>query len=807
LKGIKDKIIPVIPAPSTKDWLIERKGYRRIENSYYESLFTLSNGYMGVRNTIDFEDPNSIPGIFIAGLYDNAPVVYTELANVPSWLKTDFSISLPDSCTNAKDFELVDGQGEFYQALDMKKGALYTTALLSTRNDQKIRVETFQFPHALYKELYFTVMKVRSVDSEGRVSVAFSLNNSMSNQGLYPWVKTYHFKTLDAGPLEYEGITIPGAKRYGIYMKSRTQASRLTLTQMTLTIPAVGYRNLCYEQKFFRNRAIEIFTLDLEKDKEYTFYRLVHNSVTHDSQKGENVITDRNKAGAFFYHFRGDMERLVETHLRSWEEKWEDAWIYLEGDEKALESIRFSVFQLLQAYDEKCENFSIPAKGLTGEGYKGHIFWDTEIFMFPFYLHTNPQAARKLLAYRTERMPVARENAEAEGMKGVRFPWESASTGREVTPYEIYDFVEEKKYFIYTGKEELHVTADIAYTVVRYYNATGDDTFMLQSGLPLLVETARYWASRVEWDEEKKGFVIRKVIGPDEFHEHVNNSYFTNYMASWNLKEAVKFAKLYHIPSLSEEEIERWEEIAEGIYLPQNESGILEEFEGYFDLEDIKITQWDSNYMPIIPKEVEKRIEKTKLIKQGDVVLLFYLHPNRFSRDVVEKNFHYYETRTVHSSSLSPMVYSIVGLHLGIEDSALKNFMRTSRVDLDDNQGNIRLGLHLAACGGTWQAVIGGFGGVIFNEKELILKPRLPESWKLLQFRIRWKGNRIKVTVTNSEHILELEEYEDSHYGKGSNFITVTIDGNKVQLDRKTKKRVVKNISKENKENLDSSIK
>ncbi len=799
----------IIPPKSPTDWLVERKGYKREENGYYESLFVLSNGYMGVRNTVDFSDTNTKPGIFIAGLYDKAPVVFSELAKIPSWLR--WEISGTSAQHKPMVFTLTEGKENLYQALDMQKGTLYSRFTLTALTDdnftvkeKKLLVEFFQFPHAIKKELFLSLINITPLNFTGRISVRFFLENTSSNEGLYPWVHVHHFKTTDIGFLERDILPhrakshLEGESHFerGIYLLSKTQATGMVLLQYSTTNFTSSLYNpkshASYTRGHLGEQAWEELSLDAREGETYSFDRIVINKFS-----AKLPITSLTKESIKEYKeiLSTEINTLIASHIEKWKNKWEDAWVYLEGDAKSLEAIRFNTFQLLQVYNELSPITSIPAKGLTGEGYRGHIFWDTEIFMFPFYLYTNPRAAKKLLLYRFERLPQARENAKNDGNEGARFPWESAESGKEVTPYEIYDFVEEKKYFIFTGREEIHVTSDIAYAVVQYFEATNDIEFFQKVGLPILIESARFWASRAEWDKEKKAFVIKKVIGPDEYHEHVNNSFFTNFMASWNLKESTKLLKqteknlknghLLNTPG--EEELKNWEKIANNIYLPINTEGIIEEFEGYFNLKNITINKWDQNHMPIIPEEIKNIVEKTQLIKQGDVVLLFHLHPEAFKPETVKKNFLYYEARTTHASSLSPMVYAIVGLKAGVEEAALRNFLRTSRVDLDNNQGNIQLGLHLAACGGTWQAVVNGFGGTCISKEGIKINPKLPKPWDLLEFRIKWRNNRVKIRITKERIDVELEEIDKQQERKIGNTdvkIPITINNNLYYLDQ-----------------------
>ncbi|KKC30124.1 trehalose and maltose hydrolase (phosphorylase) [Caldanaerobacter subterraneus subsp. pacificus DSM 12653] len=419
----------------------------------------------------------------------------------------------------------------------------------------------------------------------------------------------------------------------------------------------------------------------------------------------------------------------------------------------------------MSSVNEKDPWVSIGAKGLHGEGYKGHVFWDTEIFMLPFFIYVYPEAARTLLMYRYNMLDAARRNAALNGYKGAQYPWESADTGMEETPKWGFDY-KGNPVRIWTGDLEHHITADVAFAVWEYFRATNDIDFMLNFGAEIILETARFWASRCEYVEELDRYEINNVIGPDEFHEHVNNNAYTNYFAKWNIKKGLEiigelkenYPDYYYAItqkiSLTPEEVEKWKEVEKKIYIPYDkDKKLIEQFEGYFEKKDYVIEKFDENNMPVWPEGVDvTKLGDTQLIKQADVVMLMLLMPEEFDEETKGINYEYYEKRTMHKSSLSPSMYAIMGLKVGDHRNAYQSFIRSAKVDLADNQGNAVEGIHAASCGGTWQVAVFGFGGLeIDREGVLNINPWLPEKWEKLSYKIFWKGSLLEVTVAKEE--------------------------------------------------------
>jgi len=460
-----------------------------------------------------------------------------------------------------------------------------------------------------------------------------------------------------------------------------------------------------------------------------------------------------------------DYETLLEAHQESWEEPWQACDVVIEGDPKAQLAVRHNLFQVLIAAPRHDERVSIPAKTLSGFGYRGHVFWDTEIFIVPFLTLTQPALARNLLAYRYHTLPGARRKAQAEGLEGAMFAWESADTGDEVTPRWVPGPKGEDLVRIWPGDIELHISADVAYAVWHYWRATGDDEFLRDYGAEIILETAVFWGSRVEWNDQRGRYEIRDVIGPDEFHEHVDNNAFTNRMVQWHLEMALEVlawlrrecpdraTELELQLDLTPVRLRGWAAIIECMWVPHDpESGLIEQFEGFFELEDIKLAEYDTRKQSMQAILGIEGANRRQVLKQADVLMLLYLLRDRYDRDTLQTNWDYYAPRTDHTygSSLGPAIHAILASELGYPKQAYEHFVRAALVDLEDVRGNTADGIHAASAGGVWQAVVFGFGGIRLTEDGPVANPHLPPDWTRLRFRLCWRGQRYDFDLRRS---------------------------------------------------------
>jgi len=444
-------------------------------------------------------------------------------------------------------------------------------------------------------------------------------------------------------------------------------------------------------------------------------------------------------------------DRLLSEHRQAWARRWEDADVVVEGDEELQLGIRLSLFQLMTSVASSGEA-AIGARGLTGSGYRGHVFWDADTFVLPFLAATHPPSARAMLEYRLRRLPAAIESARALGREGARFPWESAHTGKDVTPTSARDR-QGRLVPIRTGQLEEHIVAEVAWAACCYTDWTGDEEFTRGPGLRILVETARYWASRIRLEPDGSAHIYG-VIGPDEYHEPVDDNAFTNVMARWNMRRAADAVDNARAANADEEEPDvdasersRWLELADALvdgYDP--DTGIYEQFAGFGRLEPLII----SEVAPRRPIAADlllgiERTRASQVVKQADVLMLHHLVPDEVVSGSLEPNLRYYEPRTAHGSSLSPAIHASLLARARDFDSALEALRIAARMDLDDLSGSSGQGLHVATMGGLWQALAFGFAGLHPRAGMLHVDPVLPPSWTALELRLRFLGSRVRI--------------------------------------------------------------
>ena len=429
---------------------------------------------------------------------------------------------------------------------------------------------------------------------------------------------------------------------------------------------------------------------------------------------------------------------------------------------------------------------SVGARTLSGTGYRGHIFWDTEIFMLPFYVFTFPKMARNILLYRYRRLDEARKLAKAEGYNGAKFPWESAASGDEQTPGWARD-INGKIVRIHTHEMEHHITADIAYALYKYYVATGDEKFMQNYGYEIIFETARFWASRVVLNKRTNKYDIPNVIGPDEFHISVKNNAFTNMMAKWNLliayelshrvkKDSKTYWNIKQKINLIDEEVNDWHRIASRIACSINKNNVIEQFDGYFKLKKHIVVAADENGLPILPKQLStKDMRKTQLIKQADVLMLLVLLDDAFGEKMKKVNYDYYSDKTVHGSSLSAAMHCLIACKVKDMQRGYSFFNTSLRADISNIYGNTDEGIHAASLGGTWQALIFGFAGIKIDENGVSVDPYMPKTWGKMIFSLLVRGDVLYFQISHRSIKLKLS----SAIRKS---IKISVAGKKIKL-------------------------
>jgi trehalose/maltose hydrolase-like predicted phosphorylase len=448
-------------------------------------------------------------------------------------------------------------------------------------------------------------------------------------------------------------------------------------------------------------------------------------------------------------------DALLGEHRQAWAERWADADVVIAGDDELQEAVRFALFHLMASVPDEGEA-AVGARGLTGTGYRGHVFWDADTFTLPFLAATQPASARAMLEYRIRRLPEAMAIATELRRSGARFPWESAHSGRDVTPTSARDRTG-AIVPIRTGQLEEHIVAQVAWAASVYTDWTGDQAFAEGPMADLMVQTARYWISRVRRDRD--GAHIFGVIGPDEYHEPVDDNAFTNVMARWNLRRAADAVERDAGTQVDATEIARWRDVADALVDGYNaDTGVYEQFTGFHALEPLIIAE----FAPRRPIAADlllgaHRVNGAQVLKQADVLMLHHLVPDEVEPGSLGPNLRFYEPRTAHGSSLSPAIHASLFARAHDDDAALKWLRIASRVDLDDLTGSTAGGLHLATMGGLWQALAYGFAGVRPGRGRLQIDVRLPKAWDALELRLRFRGSRVIVRIEHGRLVVSAD--------------------------------------------------
>lgn len=740
---------------SAAAWLIEESGFDAALANVRETLLTVGNGYLGTRGSLEEGHKGELSATYLAGVYDHHDSTVVDLVNAPDWLP--LRVRVEGELLDVRCCKVLSHR----RVLDMRRGTLLRDTLFEDSRGRRTRIASLRFASMSDRHLCGIRLRVTPENHASRITVESALNAERYNLDrlpAYPDKPVFHpeVKWRKWAQSRHLAVDEASVDHRRAYIAARTLDTGIIIgLGGALMGPPDAEAGPCQRDY---ERVAQTVTINAEPGTGYDFVKLASFYTSRDvpaAQVATEVAACLDRAAA------AGFDKVLEDSAAVWDRKWTDCDCQIDGDEQATQAVRFGIYHMLIAANEFDPRANIGAKSMSGEGYKGHVFWDTEIFLLPFYIFTQPATARALLSYRYHTLPGALQNARDNGFEGAQFAWESADSGLETTPKWTADGVNR----IWTGEEEIHVTACVAFGVISYVTATGDRDFLREEGAEILYQTARFWASRLEWSQAQGRYELRRVIGPDEFHEHVDNNAFTNRMVKWHLDQTVRLfgelvqeadaahAGLLERLGLSEAEVTGWQTMADRIHVPSApEGGLIEQFEGYFGLEDVPISEWDENNMPRYPEGHDHfSLNGTTLLKQPDVVMLTYLLPDEFTAEVKAANFDYYERRTLHKSSLSPAIHAIMGIETGDYARALQYFQRSAYVDLRDNQGNTQDGMHIASAGGTWQALVCGFGGFRVRQGRVTFRPWLPPEWPAIRFRLQWRGNGLDVAISHDE--------------------------------------------------------
>ncbi len=635
-------------------------------------------------------------------------------------------------CLNDERFVLQRGRLEHFDCvLNLHNGILTRTVRWTSPNGDAATLTFERFasladPHTLY-------IRCRVVpEFDGHVEFRAAINGHTDNLGVT------HLHWVDQG--QRDGV---------IFLHTRTRTSKIELAYAMRTEVRRGQQTA---REFWDvdNRPSVMARVEAHAGEELVFDKRVAVFTSREVPQDRVVTTALEHVRA-----QPEWESAVEANDAAWAKEWDHTDVLIEGDDDAQRAVRFDLFQLLIAAPRGDGSVSIGAKTLSGFGYRGHVFWDTEIFMLPLFIYTAPHIARTLLDYRYERLGAARENARSKGCEGAQFPWESADTGEEVTPTWFPDPANRIRLIrIWTGDIEIHISADVAYAAHQYWRATGDDAWFIARGAEIILDTAKFYAARAEWNAEKQRYEYNDVIGPDEYHEHVNNNAYTNRMAQWNLQTALEVLDWLRAeaPARADEltagleltpaRLDQWRDVIARLYFPIEASGLIQQFDNYFNLKPVFMSGLEPRDLSTQQLFGVEGSQERQAIKQPDVLMLLYLLRDDFDHAVTRVNYDYYNPRTDHTygSSLGPAVSAITACAVGKVAESYEHFYRAAFADLRDLRGNSGDGIHGAAVGGMWQALVFGFAGLRLTADGWTTTPCLPEKWTRLAFQFLVRG-------------------------------------------------------------------
>ncbi len=715
-------------------WTITEDTFNPDQLHHQETIFTIGNGYLSTRGAFEEGYLGDRRATLIHGVFDAVPIAVAELANAPDWLPLAVYLDGERFALNAGTIE------SFQRILDLRTGVLTRTVRWRSPSGRMATLTFERFASLADQHLLCIRCRV-TPEFAGTVEFHAALNANMDNEGITHW--------------QWLG---QGIRDDVLYLHNRTRASNHeVVTAMRLDIMA-GHP-LTHAVWDVENTPTQVIKMEARPGHEVALVKHVAVFTSRD------VLKDRliEEAVARVNH-SSTWDVALDANAEAWQDEWNRCDVIVEGDDEAQLAVRFNLFQMLIAAPRRDDRVSIGAKTLSGFGYRGHAFWDTEIFMLPLFTHTSPHIAKNLLTYRWRNLPAARRKAQANGFEGAQFAWESADTGDEVTPTWVPHFADRTKLVrIWTGDIEIHISADIAYAVYQYWQVTGDDAWFIDKGAELILDTAKFWASRADWhaDRDDGCYEYRDVIGPDEYHEHVDNNFYTNRIAQWNLQTALvvlnwltahapaQAAELSEKLDLSAKRLAHWRDVIDRLYLPNAPSGLIEQFEGYFKLKEVDLAAFEPRDRSMQQIFGIEGANQYQAIKQPDVLMLLYLLREHYSDHIVRVNYDYYTSRTDHTygSSLGPSIQAIMACDAGDPEGAYEHFIRAAHADLRDVRGNADDGIHAASAGGTWQALVFGFAGLRITADGWTTHSRLPHHWKRLAFNLFHRGQMIAVDL------------------------------------------------------------
>lgn len=726
-------------------WLIEIDGWHPDKEAGVEAVCALVNGYCGVRAALEEGSATSNPATFLNGVFDAVHALVAQSAATPEHqviaAPTPELVKTPDwsqlrVCVDGAALDL-DGCEllEQRRTLDMRRGVLVREWRLR-RDGRTTRLRSLRFASLDDRHLLAQVVEITPEDWTGELTIEARVDGDVTNEG----------------GVRHLVDTATRQEAEKLLLSARTTEGKVSLAIATAAdLTDADGRDVAGRAEAAARALVREWTVRVESGRSCTLRKLcVTYTSRDDPQPAARALAGLDAAVA------SGIDGLRTAHADAWAVRWEAADIEIASDDEIQRQTRFALYHLIGCANPDDEHASPGARSLTGERYKGHVFWDTEIFVLPFFVYSHPPTARALLMYRHHTLPAARAKARAQGYRGALYAWESTDSGIDVTPSFVINAAEER-IEILTGVQEHHISADIAYAIWQYWTATHDHDFIKTAGAEILFEIARFWASRVVGDADGR-YHVCKVIGPDEYHEAVDDNAYTNAMARFALRRAAETAAWLQSEdgprwrSLSAEldlaiaEPATWSEVAAGLVDNlDRDTGVIEQHRGYFDLRPADLDSYEPRKQTMDVVLGWQPLTKTQILKQADVVMMLVLQPGAYPRDVQEANYRFYEPRTSHDSSLSASIHALMAARFGDLEDAQRYFAKAANIDLDFARGVTAAGgVHIAALGGMWQALVFGFAGATASAERLTFTPHVPEQWGRVRIPLLWRGETVQ---------------------------------------------------------------
>lgn len=709
-----------------------------------ESLFSLGNGAMGQR--ANFEEHYSGPtfrGSYIAGVYypdktkvgwwkNGYPEYFAKVLNAPNWIGINITVDGETldlfSCTAVSNFK---------RELNMREGWLSRSFMATLKNSTVIKVDTKRFLSLTLDEIGAISYSITPVNRDARITYSpyldAGITNMDSNWDDKFWQITQISHKDDQAFIEAHTL--------------KTEFNTCTFMQSVCHINGAKLEIVPEIERSGQKISFD-YTADIGQHQIFTIHKFGGYTVDRNHEKDQLIAAaTRSLSKAMNLGF----ENLLEAQKMAWSRIWKTSDITINGDVKAQQGIRFNIFQLNQTYLGTDARLNIGPKGFTGEKYGGSTYWDTEAYCLPFYMATKDRTVgRNLLEYRYNHLEKAIENGAKLGF----------SNGAALYPMVTMNGEECHNEWEITF-EEIHRNGAIAFAIYNYYRYTGDYSYIPEKGLEVLIAIARFWQQRATYSTEKNKYVILGVTGPNEYENNINNNWYTNYIAQWCINFTVEtidkvekdyskdYTRISQKVNLTPTEINNWKTVADNMYFPYSEKyKVYLQQDGFLDKELITVADLDKTQRPINQKWSWDRILRSPYIKQADTLQGFYLFEDKFSEAEIERHFDFYEPFTVHESSLSPCVHSILAAKLDRMDQAYHFYLRTSRLDLDDYNKEVEEGLHITSMAGTWMSIVEGFGGMRVRNDTLSFQPKIPKQWDTYSFKVNFRGHTLMVHVS-----------------------------------------------------------